>query len=65
MTIRRSDAPPRAQAQGMGNQASAWLLEQIQLNEMTPVEALAVVMHMMQTVQRLILLDAARREGEG
>ncbi len=63
-TIRRADAPPRAQAQGMGNQASAWLLEQIQLNDMTPDEAFAVAMHMMDTVRRLIALDyAARREG--
>ena len=62
-TIRRADAPPHAQGQGMGNQASAWLLEQIAANEMTPDEAFAVAMHMMDTVRRLIALDYARREG--
>ena len=53
LDIRRGDFPPSTQAQGMSSQASTWLLEQIEANQMTTLEALQVVGHMLQTVTRL------------
>ena len=61
--INRSEFPPGSQVlQGMASQASAWILIQMDEQNLTAYEALYIVNHMMDTVVRLIGKEEQRLE---
>jgi len=55
--IDRDKFPKHTALQGMGSQASTWLCEQIERNDMTTYEALYIVQRLFDTVMRLIEHD--------